>query len=159
PRVAQPAASALCDEHTLSGFSQIRQQRERLSRIRGLLVHERPDRNGQFEIGAVVSCAVGALSVLAAFRAELGMEAEVDQRVGMRAGNDEAGAAGPAAAAARPSTRHELLATERKASAPAVACFDVNIDFVYKHRVIWRPGDLVIAIGSLPITRSRSHQI
>ena len=57
----------------------------------------------------------------AALGVELGMEAVVDQRVGVRAGDDEDRAAVAAVAAARAAARDELLAAERQAAAPAVA--------------------------------------
>ena len=67
------------------------------------------------------------------------MEAVVDERVGVRAGDDEDRAAVAAVAAARAAARHELLAAERQTSASAVAGRDVNVDFVNEHR-----GNLVI---------------
>ena len=51
---------------------------------------------------------------------ELGMEAVVDEGVGVRAGDDVDRAAVAAVAAARAAARHELLAAERQASAAAV---------------------------------------
>jgi hypothetical protein len=75
--------------------------------------------------------------VFATLGAELGMEAEVDESVRVRAGKDVDGTAVPAVAAARPAPRYELLTAEREASPPAVARFYVDVDFVYKHRVIW----------------------
>jgi len=68
--------------------------------------------------------------VLAAFAFELGVEAEVDQRVDVWAGDEIDGAAVPPVAAARAAARDELLAAERETAAPAVACFDVDVDFV-----------------------------
>ena len=77
--------------------------------------------------------------MLAALGVELGMEAEVDQGVDVRAGDDEDRAAVAAVAAARAAARDELLAAERQAAAPAVAGFDVDVDFVDEHEwmVIW----------------------
>jgi len=68
--------------------------------------------------------------VHAALSRELGMKAEIDQGVDVRAGDDVDRAAVTAVAAARPATRDELLATERQTAAPAVARFDVDVDFV-----------------------------
>src|SRR5262249_27015108 len=110
-------------------------------------------------VGAVVPRAVGSLSVLAALGVELGMEPEVDQRVGVRARDDEDGAAVTAVAAARPASRDELLAAEREAAAPAMSGFYVDIDFVYNHRVIWRFGDCGDCNRVIAITRSPNHEM
>ena len=61
------------------------------------------------------------------------MEAVVDEGVGVRAGDDVDRAAVAAVAAARAAARHELLAAERQTSASAIACRDVNVDFVNEH--------------------------
>jgi hypothetical protein len=68
--------------------------------------------------------------VLAALGRELGMKAEVDEGVDVRAGDNVDRAAVPAVAAARAAARDELLAAERQTATPAVARFDVNVDFV-----------------------------
>ena len=70
------------------------------------------------------------------------MEAVVDERVGVRTGDDEDRAAVPAVTAAGTAARDELLAAERQASASAIACRDVNVDFVNEHR---ESGNRVIA--------------
>src|SRR5207302_6204699 len=100
-----------------------------------LLVHQRADRHRELEVGAAVSRPVRALAVVAAPRAEFGMEAVVDERVGVRARDDEDRSAVAAVAAARAAARHELLAPEREAAAPAMAGRDVDVDFVYKHTI------------------------
>ena len=72
--------------------------------------------------------------MLAAFGGELGMEAVVDEGVGVRAGDDVDRSAVAAVAAARPAARDELLAAERQTSASAVPGRDVNVDFVDEHK-------------------------
>jgi len=83
---------------------------------------------------AVGAGAVRAFAVLAAIRGEFGMEPEVDQRVGVRARDHIDGTAVAAVAAARSAARHAQLASERKTPAAAVACFDVDVDFVNEHQ-------------------------
>ena len=140
PGVAHAPASAVCNEHALTFFGEVRKEPVRLAGIASLLVHERPDRYRQLEIGASVSRAVRALPVIATLGGELRVETEVDERVGMRARDDEDRSAVAAVAAARPAARHELLAPERQAPAAAVARGDVNVDLVDEHRKL---GDLV----------------
>ena len=62
--------------------------------------------------------AVRALAVLAAVGVELRMEAEVDQRVEVGAGDDVDRAAVAAVAAVRAAARDELLAAEAQAPRP-----------------------------------------
>src|SRR4029077_6091097 len=89
PGVAHAPASAARDEHALPFFGEVGKETVGLVRIAGLLVHERPDRYRQLEIGAGVSRTVRALPVIAPLGGELRMEAEVDERVGVRARDDE----------------------------------------------------------------------
>ena len=116
-------------------FGEIGEQPHGSSGVAGFLVDERADRHGELEVLAVVAGAVRALAVLAAFGVELGMEAVVDERVGVRAGDDVDRAAVAAVAAARAAARDELLAAEREAAASAVAGCDVDVDFVDEHTV------------------------
>jgi len=67
------------------------------------------------------------------------MKAKIDQGVDVRAGHDVDRAAVTAVAAARPATRDELLAAERQTPAPAVARFDVYVDFVDENTLT--PGE------------------
>src|SRR5262249_14386627 len=126
-------SAAFRDENPLSFLGEVRQQPIGFARIAGLLVDERPDRHGEFEIVAVVSGTVGPHSVFATLGRELRVEPVVNQRVGVWAGDDEDRAAVPAVAAARATTRHVFLATEGETAFAAVTCFDVNIDFVNEH--------------------------
>ena len=75
-RVAEAAAPALGDEHALAFFARDRRAVERMLGVAGLLVDERADRHGELEVVAVCAGAVGALAVLAAFGAELGVKAD-----------------------------------------------------------------------------------
>ena len=68
--------------------------------------------------------------MLAAFGVQLGMEAKTDEGVGMRARDDEDGAAVASIAAARSAARDEFFAPEREASSSAVPGCDLNVDFV-----------------------------
>jgi hypothetical protein len=68
--------------------------------------------------------------VAAALRRQLGMEPVIDERVGVRAGDDEDRAAVAAVAPARAAARDELLAAERQTSPSATASRDMNVDFV-----------------------------
>ena len=64
---------------------------------------------------------------------ELGVEAEVDEGVEVRAGDEVDRAAVAAVAAVRAAARDELLAAEAHAAAAAVARRDVDVDFVDEH--------------------------
>jgi hypothetical protein len=75
--------------------------------------------------------------VIAASGRKLGVEAVVDEGVGVRAGDDEDRTAVAAVAAARAPARNELLAAERQTSASATASRDMNVDFVNEHRGNW----------------------
>ena len=66
-------------------------------------------------------------------RLELGVEAEVDERVLRGSGDDVDRAAVAAVAAVRAAARDELLAAEAQAAAAAVAGGDVDVDFVDEH--------------------------
>jgi hypothetical protein len=120
------------------------------------LVDERADRHSELEIVSVGAGAIAALSMLAAFSAELRMKAVVDEGIGVGAGDDEHRSAEATVSAARTAAGDELLAAERKTTAAATPSFYVNVDFVYEHRVIRRFGDSAIAIDQL---RSPNHQI
>jgi len=92
--------------------------------------------------------------VLAALGAELGMEPEVDEGVGVLAGDDVNRAAVPAVSAARTAARHALLAPEGETSAATMPGLDVDIDFVNEHR-IWSADDQIprYSSGTMLMTR------
>ena len=136
PGIAHTAAAALRDEDALAFLGKIGEQALRFVRIPRLLEHERADRDLELHVAAGAPGAVRSLAVPAALGGELGMEAVVDEGVGVRARDDVDRTAGAAVSAARTAARHELLAPERQAAAAAAAGFDVDVDFVYKHREV-----------------------
>ncbi len=71
--------------------------------------------------------------MLAAVGLELGVEAEVDERVLGGGRDDVDGAAVAAVAAVGTAARDELLAAEAEAAAPAVAGGDVDVHLVDEH--------------------------
>src|SRR5258708_1354560 len=77
------------DEHALTFGGKIREHFVGFFRVAGLLVDQRADRHGQLEILAALAGAVRSLTVVAASGRQLGMEPVVDERIGMRAGDDE----------------------------------------------------------------------
>ena len=134
PGVAHPAASAFGDEDAVALVRQVRDQRLLgVVFVTGFFVDQRADRHGEFHVRAGMAGAVRALPVLAARRLELGVEAVVDERVGMRACDDVDGAAVSAVAAARAAARHTQFAPEREAAASAGTGRHVDIDFVNEH--------------------------
>ena len=105
----------------------------------------------ELEIGAAVAGAVRALPCSPRSASNSGWKRIVDERVDVRAGDDVDRAAVAAVAAARAAARHELLAAERQAAAPAVAGLDVDVDFVDEHGIgIWY-WDPVIGRLRLPV--------
>jgi len=136
-RVAEPAAAAARDQHALILLGEIGELSKRGVRVVALLEDQRPDRHGQLEIRAGAAGAVRTLTVHAAFGPEQRMEAIVDERVDVRAGDDPHRSAGPPVAAARPAFRDELLAAKRQASPTAVAGLDVDVDFVDEQVTRW----------------------
>ena len=73
--------------------------------------------------------------MIAALGRQLGMKPIVDERVGVRARDDEDRTAMPAIAAARTTARDEFLAAERQTSPSAPASRDMYVDFVNEHRI------------------------
>jgi len=96
----------------------------------GFRVDERADRDGELEILAAGARAVRAHAVLPGLGVGLRMVPVIDEGVDVRARDEVYRAAVTAVAAAGAAARHELLAAERETAAPAVARFDVNVDFV-----------------------------
>ena len=126
--------AALCHEHPALGHREVRQQPPRRGRFVGLLEDERADRHGKLEVFAVVSGPVRSHAVLTALADELGMKPEIDERIRVRAGDDEHRAALSAVAAAWASPRDELFAAERQTSVAPVAGDDVDFNFVDEHQ-------------------------
>ena len=103
--------------------------------VRILFKHKCSDRNGNLEVIGRVSGAIGALTVLARPCFELGMKAEVDERVPGGRGDDEDGPAAAAVAAVRTTARDELLAPEAQAAAAAGARLNVDVYLVNEHLI------------------------
>src|SRR5262249_21146901 len=150
-RVAQAAAAALGDEHSLARLGEVGDQPQRAVAVGGLLVDERADRHVEIEIGAAAAGAIGSHPVLAGLGGELGMESEVEQGIDARAGDDIARSAVTTVAAAGAAARDEFLAAEREAALSAVARFDVNVDFVYEQVICYCDST-----GRMLITRPRA---
>ena len=98
-----------------------------------LVVDDRANRHRQLDVLAVLAGLVAALAVPAAISAMLRIEAEVQQRVVVIAGNHEDRAAMAAIAARRSALGNELLAAERHAAVAAIAGLDPDLDFVDEH--------------------------
>ena len=135
-RVAEAAASALGDEHALADVGQIGELRRATSgMLRIAHEDERADRHGDLEVVAVAPGLERALAAAAALGVELRGEAEVNERVAVRIGDEIDRAALAAVAAIGTAARDELLAAEAERAAAAVAGLDVDVDFVDEHRV------------------------
>jgi len=81
-----------------------------------------------------VSGSLATHAVLAAFAFVFGIEAELQQRIGVLAAHHHHIAAAAAIAAAGSAARNEFLPAEGKATVTAVAGLYVNSYFVNKHR-------------------------
>jgi hypothetical protein len=130
-RVAVPAEAPLRDEHAFAICREIRNLQ--ILALRGSLVHDRAGRDEEIDVDSGLACPIGAFAVAATSCGEDFLEAVIEERVQVRVGNEVNRAARPSVAAARPAARHELLAPEGHRATAAVACGDVNIDFIYKH--------------------------
>src|SRR6187200_1798296 len=76
---------------------------------------------------------VRPLAVAAALRGKFRVEAEVDEGVSVRIGDEIHRTAGAAIATIRSAARDELLAAEAQRPAAAVAGLDVDVGFVNEH--------------------------
>jgi hypothetical protein len=126
--VAAAAAAAAGGDEALARGGEVEQ---RLARVG--VVDDGADGHGHFEVGAAAAAAVAALAVAAALGAVLGVEAEMQQRVVVEAGDEDHVAAAAAVAAARPAPRDVLLPAEGDAAVAAVAGLDANDGLVNKH--------------------------
>ena len=132
-RVAAAAAAALGDEHALSFFREIRQRRACRRCSGSFSKTSVPTGTAISRSLAVWPGLVGALAVCAAPGFELGMKAEIDQRVLGGSGDDEDGAAAAAVAAVGTAARDELLAPETQAAITTAAGRDVDVHLVDEH--------------------------
>ncbi len=129
-RVAAPAAAAPRDQHAFAGVCEVR---ERDQVVGGLFVHDRAGRHFEHQVRAVVAGAIRSQPVLPALGLEFGMEPVGDERVLVGAGDEVDRTAVSAVAAVRSAARHELLAAKAQAAVAAVACFDLDINFIDEH--------------------------
>src|SRR6185503_2776720 len=111
--VAAAAAAALRHQHALALVREIGHETTPAAVV---LEHERADRNVDLEIVGGMTSAVRALSVPAASGLELGVIAEVDERVLGGNRDDVDRSARAAVAAIWSAARHELLATKTQAA-------------------------------------------
>ena len=130
-RVAQPAASALGHQHPLALFGQVGHAHD--FAVRQLFEDEGPHGNVDDEVFRRQPGSIRALAVISTTCFELGMKAEVDERVAVGRRRQVDGAAGSAVAAVRAASRHELLPAEAETAASTVACGDTDLYFVNKH--------------------------
>ena len=99
------------------------------------VVNDGSDGRGDVDRCAFAALAIAAFAVTAALGFMFGIEAEMQQRVVVLAGDQDHVAAVAAVAAAGTAAGNEFLAPERKTAVAAVAGFDGDYDFVDKH---WR---------------------
>src|SRR4030095_3649641 len=130
-RVAASAASAARYEDALPFVRQIGNEAQT-----GYIFteHKRAGRHRYLEVVRRLTGTIGALPVPAATGLELGVVAEIDQRVFRGNGDDGDRAGGTAVAAVRPAARDVLLAPETETTIAAGTGCDVDVDFVDEHR-------------------------
>src|SRR6266508_2410402 len=132
-RVAESAASTLCDKHALSNDGQIGELFELTRLLRASRKDECADRNRDVAIDAVASRFVRALAAAAARSFEFRIEAEVNECVAVWIRYEVDRTAAAAVAAVRPAARDELLTSKAERAPTAITGFDVNVDFVDEH--------------------------
>ena len=137
-RVAASAAPALRDEHALAFFREVR-HRSDVSAFGILLEDERADRHRDLQIVRGLARLVGALAVLAALGFELGVKAEIDQRV-LGIGRDDEDRAAACRRHRRRGRRADTNFSRRKLRQPraAVAGGDVDVHLVDEHLYQYR---------------------
>ena len=121
----QTTLPAACDQQTLAVFGQIADHF-----VGHDVVHYGADRHDDDLVVATLAVHLPAHAVLAALGAELGLVAEVDQRVEVLVGHQPDTAAIAAVAAIRATQRYELLAAKADAAVAAIACADLDFGFV-----------------------------
>ncbi len=135
-RVAHPASPAACDQDAVTLMREIGGRRPGF-RLVVADVGDRADWDGNVEICASGARAIRSLAGSAMGRLELGVVAEVDQRVEVGARDEVDGSAVAAVAAIRAAARNELLAAETQCAASAVPGSDLDIYFIDKHRSVF----------------------
>src|SRR5512142_662287 len=126
--VPAPPTAATCNHQPIVGFLKI------VNQLAGVFViNQRSDRNFQNDVFTLGARAIRPLTVPAALRLVLGVEAEVDKRVVLLARFHDDVAAAAAIAARWPSPRNKLLPPEGHAAIPAVPGNYPNFRFIDKH--------------------------
>jgi hypothetical protein len=98
------------------------------------VVDDGADRHLDFERGAFGAGALAAFAVASALGLVLGVEAKLEQGVGVLAAHHDHVAAAAAIATARSAARDELLPAEGETAVAAVAGLYEYSDFINKHR-------------------------
>jgi hypothetical protein len=136
--VTTAAPPAARDYKFLSGFGKV----EKL--LAGFpVVNDGPYRDGQLNRFAISSRSIAAFTVTAALCFVFRIEAEMQQRVVVEAGNENNITAVAAIAPAWSAARHIFFATKGKATIAAVAGLYGNENFVDKHWEIKRRGPVL----------------
>ena len=131
--VALAAAAAFGDAHAFVRRAQVGEQPRVPARAFGIdrgARHERADGDADDELLAGRTGLVVLAAAFARFRAELFLEAKVDQRAELGIGDQHDVAAAPAVAARRTAFGHVLLAPPRDDAVAAVAGGHVDDRFV-----------------------------
>jgi hypothetical protein len=101
----------------------------------GLIIEDdSADRKGHHHILFGSSGAIGGASLTTDFCFIVFLVAEVEERGHARRRFKHDIAAVPAVATVRPATRHEFFATKTAGAVAAAAGFDMDTDFIDKHR-------------------------
>jgi hypothetical protein len=127
------------------------------------VVNDGSHRDRDIDRLAFAAPAIAALAVTAALGFMFGIEAEVKKRIVVLAGDQRHIAAAAAVAAAGSAAGNEFLTPERKAAVTAVAGFNVDYNFVYKHvyssrttqrdaRTIWQEKGMRRALCARTLT-------
>jgi len=135
--VAAATTSAMSDDEFLIGFREIKKP---LTGV--VVVNNGADRDLENDVLAVATGAVGTFTVAPAITFVFGVEAEMNQRVMAFTGFHHDVAALAAVATGWSAAGYEFFPAKRHTAVTAVACFDTDNSFVYKHEFKRRTGKL-----------------
>ena len=144
-RVAASAASALRRPENLTSFGEI----EELFAGR-FVVDYRANRDAKFDRLAIQSAAIAAFAMAATLSLMFRIEAVAKERVFVFAGGHGDIATTSTVTAGGTSAGDKFLTAKRKAAISAIARFDQNFYFVYKHKYKSRQSAVKQASGSTP---------
>ena len=150
PAAAVPAAS---DENRFADLGEIRQLNQ--PAVGSDLVGHRARRHFEHRVFAVAAGAVRSHAVPSALGVELGVEAEGDQGVLVRTGDQEDRAALAAVAPVGAAAGHTIFATEAHATVTAVTGMNLDVDFVDEHGGLELAAEGNESIGARPGLASR----